>query len=255
MINKFKISENHYLTYRENEWDSRVFDKKAFEILDIITNEENADKLLDLFLQKLHSKKVSLLVTIRVNQNNKYLLNIFQKYDFKIVEMSYELVLENLERVQRKKYKNDNNFIQMTKDQLLDVQEIASSVFNFSRYHLDHQLDLNALNQRYKNYIEYMYSTNTPNLIYYAKDNTVSSFLFYSIDKEKSSSTFLLVGSIEGKGFLVPMTYYKVLDKLRSLQIKQVKTLIQADHIDSLKLHLNFGFKIKSVSYGLNKHI
>lgn len=249
---KCELDKNNFIQYRENTWDSKVFLKNVYEILEVKVDNSHENELIEAFISTLSSNRENILITVRVKANQENLVKIFQKYNFEIVEMSYSLFIRNLQKVNLGKYKKRIELIKMEEKHLNAVQQISVEAFYYSRYHLDKALPVSQIKQRNKNWVNDMFRNNTFCDVYVDK-NEVVSFVFYEINSE--TATLLLGGSKEGKGFFTPLVWNALLIKFQEMGIKQVKTIIQTNNLGSLKLHLNFSFEIDSIFYGLNKHI
>lgn len=251
-MHKIKIN-NSFLEYRDTPWDEKVFAIQTKEILNIEYKEFEA---IDLLLKEFENEFFNDgLAYIRVNSNDIKLKQKLLENGYYIAETSLKLTHKNIQKYNFNSVFKKN--LELTSDLntnfINQLKEIASSSFNYSRFHEDPFLDINKSKQRYANWINDLVQQDKKILIY-QKQEIIYSFMFYEFF-EQNKVNLILGGSKLGFGQLTPSFWISVFNFLKSKDAKSIDVVISAANITILNLYIMTGFSVKECTLDYHKKI
>ena len=244
--------ENSKITYRENIWDTELFNIPTFEILDLQGNLENFPSLL----KEIDIKESNAVLMIRCDANDLDTKRALMSEGFQVMETSLDLYLAitsnyKIPSIYSKKLVN---LVEATVKQQLEIKSFIGSTFNYSRFHEDPLFDGAKASKRMEKRVDvFLAQSEYKCLIHETPDGEVVSFIYYR--QLENEVYFELGGSKNGKGHYTPFFWASLINYFKTRNVKKIRTRISAANIGVANIYWSFGFKIKSTVLDCHKHI
>lgn len=243
---------NSKLSYRENTWDTELFKKHTFEILEYNGDLENFEVLLD----KMEVPSSDAVIMYRCDANDLKTKKVLMEQDFQVMETSLDIFLSLTASYKLPAiYTKRSLTLEVpSAEQQLEIKTFIGSTFNYSRFHEDPLFSRECANKRMEKRIDVFLEQNDFKcLIHQTPSGEIVSFIYYR--EIENEIYFELGGSKEGKGHYTPFFWASLIQHFKSLEIKKIRTRISAANIGVANIYWSFGFKISSAVIDCHKHI
>lgn len=243
-----------FLEYRDTPWDKKVFNIDTKEILNIYYSSE--DDINFLLLELENSFNNEGLIYFRRNSSDNLTKKFLINKNYFIAETSLKLTLNKIQKQDFSRNFKSNlvlNINNISKENLLQIKEIAKTSFNYSRFHEDPFIDTKLSNLRYENWIDDLIKQNKNIITYQNSENEILSFMFYSCIDNKVD--LILGGSKKDFGLLTPSFFASIMKFFQTQNIKKIDVIISASNIVIFNIYINLFFTVKETMFDYHKFI
>ena len=195
----------------------------------------------------------------RIPASNMELVYFLQKHGFVFSETAFELSASLKKVVVSDVYKpyiEMMNYHKAGEEEIKIVEDtIRKGVFKTDRIALDPFFSLEKSGNRYGNWFVQEMKNKTTNCYIVEAEETPIGFFVLKEETNNISNSFLAALFNEqniGMGFA---TIYFPLVQAKAEEKKRIVTHVSSNNIDSLKTHLEVGYKINGISYCFIKHL
>jgi len=248
-------SAGNTIQYGLIPWDSEIFGFNVAEIFNVeLSNLETTGAFFSEFEKQVKMLGVRLLVA-KVSAYERHIFYEFQRSGYIFIEETINPYIVNLQ-------KSDVNYAKYSKITLKNatevelpaIREIASTTFEYDRFHLDFNLDANLANKRYSVWIDNSYRSND-DVLYAELNGNVAGFSIVRIDGQSASLPLIGIANPH-KGTAIGLFFYMATcNRLKELGVKAVSTTISLNNINVLNIYSRCGFSFKDPVFVLHKWI
>lgn len=240
------------LSYRENTWDTELFNKATFEIL------EFDGELVDFphLIEQIELPNDNAVVMYRCDANDLKTKRVLMAEGFQVMETSLDifLALTSTYKLPSIYSKKMLTLVEPSIEQQLEIKSFIGGTFNYSRFHEDPLFDEQTANNRMEKRIDvFLEQDNYKCLIHETPSGEVVSFIYYR--QSGDEIYFELGGSKNGKGHYTPFFWASLIQHFKEQKIKKIRTRISAANIGVANIYWSFGFKVSSTVIDCHKHI
>jgi len=241
---------NSQLHYRHTPWDEKSFGMETREILSVKYQDENdLGQLITEFEKSLHT---GTLIYFREDSNDQAAKKVLLSRGYYIAEASLQIKLTKVKNIDFSKIYRNNLEIddKLNEKDIKQLQEIAYSSFNYSRFHEDPFLDMEQCRVRYSNWILDLVEQGKEVYVYRQNDEVVS-FQFYTVENNKVD--LILGGSKEGYGMMTLYFFSTLMTDLQKKGVKRMDTMISASNLGILNTYISFGYTVQKSFFDYHK--
>ena len=239
----------------ETVWEKRNLGVNSVEFI-FDGTESVKDITPDVYDNKLYDYQ-----TCRIPVNHMEITYFLQEHGFRFAEAAFELAADLREDEQLSQvYRAFMSSFDYHRADPYEIDNIKSAmldgIFLTDRIALDPKFSVRQSSIRYVNWFndEIQAGTSTSYIVNMA-GTPIGFFLLKNVSEAASDS---LLGGLfnedKYKGFGLPCAYFPVL-QARNEGKKRITTRVSANNLNSVKVHLEVGYKIQKISYMLVKHI
>jgi len=242
-----------YILGRLTPWDTKVFQKKTYELLQL-----DASNITELEKEIGNSTFFGAeLIYGRFSADDYTIKELLINAGFVPCETSYDISLPRLDKFSLPKPYSLKNY-PLTIETEASFDEIAviasDKMFRFSRFHEDPCVSPELADKRLGFWVrDLKHQSNIIALTYRNLDGVIISFMLCQKDNE--TVKFLLGGSRKGMEFHSPFFWGSVISYWQSKGVKKIITTISAANIGVVNLYSSLGFVFNCVKIDYHKHI
>jgi hypothetical protein len=242
------------ISYILTPWDSAVFKVKTAEIVFDETKVYSYEEISQRFNEieeKLAKETIEFCYT-RVNSNDIRLRKLLFEKRFYFAESSLEISKLKIQKFEPKKLPPVSLHL-AKKEDISEVKSIAVSAFDFSRFHEDPYIPLEAAQLRYDNWINDLVKQGA--IIHLAKvSDQIVGINIQKIDSLKKEASLILCGCKKGAELYVLSLWNEILSFNKEVGIRKISTLISASNTNMVNIYAHFDFKINNNLFGYHKN-
>lgn len=242
------------ISYTLTPWDSSVFKVKTAEFFFKETTSysyEEIEARLEEIEKELVQENVEFCYT-RINSDDIRLRKLLFEKRFYFAESSLEISKLKIQKFEPKKLPPVSLHL-AKKEDISEVKSIAVSAFDFSRFHEDPYIPLEAAQLRYDNWINDLVKQGA--IIHLAKvSDQIVGINIQKIDSLKKEASLILCGCKKGAELYVLSLWNEILSYNKEVGIRKISTLISASNTNMVNIYAHFDFKINNNLFGYHKN-
>jgi len=237
--------------YHDTPWNTKSIKGKSLEIELIESSIDDACNLIsDFCTQK--SKESYLIIASRISASQIDLKKIYFSCGFITVEhtldvSAFGLDFKTIESIFNKFPVNVEDY---TNDDIVEIENISTSEFNFGRFYEDPLIERsNAINRNRFWIGDLIEQKATIKVL--KKNNIVVGFMAYEVKDKRAD---LILGGLKEKYRHLAYGFWANI-LLNIKDVNEIHTLISSSNIDALNLYSYFGFRFENPQFGFHKHL
>lgn len=169
-----------------DEFNSQIFCLKMGNII------LNAKQITEEELEQIRSQKIYEHLSVKINTDNKRLLNQFLKEGFYLVDTQITFRLDDFS-----KNRIPSNFVRkVTANDLRKVMNISKKSFRIDRFHNDENLNFALANEYYMTWTKNLIKNESILTYVYEEDQKIYGFCSWQI--QNNIASLILVAVLEG---------------------------------------------------------
>lgn len=227
--------------FTELEWDTNYFGVQCAKV-DCINKLEESDK--NEIIDKVNNYE---FVTITNEKNNSYnnkFLGEKVKCYLTDVNIQLEKEIKNIDI-----YKNDNVFITNNKKYDKDIVNLASNIFENSRFLNDPNIDTDKADGLYKNWIKNSFDKEDKYFIYYKNENKICGFIIFNIKDQITTIELIAVNSTIKRQGIGSIMMRCLDDYSFNRGIRTLKVGTQIENINAINFYNGCGYRMSNIRY------
>ena len=230
-----------------DEWLSKILDRKVYKIIVDATNVENIKKSTKI---KKILKQKAVFAYAKVPTNSIAHIKFLENLGFSLVDTN--VLFEKKIRVLNKKVSGRGIRFAQAKDEV-DIINLASQSFEYSRFHLDDFFPKKLANTIKGDWVRnFFLGKRGDKMIVAQKGKSIAGFLLVLEEKKGIIIDLIAVD----KGFRRQGIASKMISYLEKVFYGSQRIIVgtQISNIASMKLYENFGFRVFESSYVFHYH-